>query len=299
MDVSRYQWQPKRNLHQQETANCRQVIQVDSWRYQQVCQVSVRRAVAKLHEFDAELKTAIAERQADIQQTVRRVQKYVDELQVFAKETSVEYSSRGVVVPSDSAPPLDQCVDKLEASVAEYLNGLAKKDQKATVQNWEQHQSNRPETDDEAQASRDGYVAHKQDKQAFGKTLRQSVWGDVPEWKGNIAAASSLENAKTLPHKHQSPTQAELTPQSAQKLNASELDRPATTSSVSSTPSSVPEQVVYGYLQTHSKGARLAEIESSLGISRFETVDALRSLIRKELIIQDNKTYHLYKGSVR
>jgi hypothetical protein len=50
------------------------------------------------------------------------------------------------------------------------------------------------------------------------------------------------------------------------------------------------EQRVYTHLQqTH--GARLTEIETVLGINRFQAVDALRSLIKKGLVTQRDRVY--------
>lgn len=50
------------------------------------------------------------------------------------------------------------------------------------------------------------------------------------------------------------------------------------------------EKTVYNYIYLH-KGARLVEIESAVGINRFQAVDALRSLIKKGLIFQRDRVY--------
>jgi predicted transcriptional regulator len=42
----------------------------------------------------------------------------------------------------------------------------------------------------------------------------------------------------------------------------------------------------------------LTEIESTLGINRFQAVDALRSLIQKELIVQKDRTYRIQEEAV-
>lgn len=48
------------------------------------------------------------------------------------------------------------------------------------------------------------------------------------------------------------------------------------------------------YHQIHqAQGARLMELESALGINRFQAVDALRSLMQKGLVIQRDRTYHI------
>jgi hypothetical protein len=50
------------------------------------------------------------------------------------------------------------------------------------------------------------------------------------------------------------------------------------------------EKEVYNFIH-NSQGARLTQIESSLGINRFQAVDTLRSLIKKGLISQRDRVY--------
>jgi Mn-dependent DtxR family transcriptional regulator len=58
------------------------------------------------------------------------------------------------------------------------------------------------------------------------------------------------------------------------------------------------EEAVYNYLHL-ADGARLIEIESELGINRFQAVDALRSLMQKDLIIKEkDRTYHVQEEAV-
>lgn len=57
------------------------------------------------------------------------------------------------------------------------------------------------------------------------------------------------------------------------------------------------EEVVYNYLHL-SQGARLSEIETELGINRFQAVDALRSLIQKDLVIKQDRTYLVQEEAV-
>lgn len=65
---------------------------------------------------------------------------------------------------------------------------------------------------------------------------------------------------------------------------------PGPTVAVSQPEGMAYEKEVYNYIHK-IQGARLTEIESSLGINRFEAVDALRSLIKKGLITQRDRVY--------
>ncbi|XDE63740.1 hypothetical protein AB3M80_07065 [Arthrospira platensis BEA 1257B] len=68
------------------------------------------------------------------------------------------------------------------------------------------------------------------------------------------------------------------------------------------TTSSVPnnlsdtEQKIYTYIKD-SDGARVSEIEIALGLNRVQTTDALRSLLRKSYLTQqDNRLFVVYEG---
>jgi len=50
------------------------------------------------------------------------------------------------------------------------------------------------------------------------------------------------------------------------------------------------EATIHAYI-LEIKGARLTEIETALGMNRFQAVDALRSLIKKGLVTQRDRTY--------
>ncbi len=72
-----------------------------------------------------------------------------------------------------------------------------------------------------------------------------------------------------------------------------ELATVAETETVAETVISVPyEQEVYTYLQ-QSQGARLSQIEQDLGLDRFHTVDAIRSLTEKGLVVQRDRLFIL------
>jgi hypothetical protein len=50
------------------------------------------------------------------------------------------------------------------------------------------------------------------------------------------------------------------------------------------------EQATYDYVKS-SNGAKLTDIESALGMNRFQAVDTLRSLIKQGLIVQRDRLY--------
>ncbi|MBW4461978.1 MAG: hypothetical protein KME47_17310 [Nodosilinea sp. WJT8-NPBG4] len=77
---------------------------------------------------------------------------------------------------------------------------------------------------------------------------------------------------------------------------------PATPAAVAVEPPPAPEapsleEVVYNYLHL-AQGARLSEIETELSINRFQAVDALRSLIQKDLVVKQDRTYLVQEEAV-
>ncbi|WOD38710.1 hypothetical protein [Nodosilinea sp. E11] len=64
-----------------------------------------------------------------------------------------------------------------------------------------------------------------------------------------------------------------------------------------STEVSSVEEVVYNYLHL-AQGARLSELETELSINRFQAVDALRSLIQKDLVVKQDRTYLVQEEAV-
>lgn len=73
----------------------------------------------------------------------------------------------------------------------------------------------------------------------------------------------------------------------------------ATTPAVVAASSAPPslEEVVYNYLHL-AQGARISEIETELGITRFQAVDALHALIQKNLIVKQDRTYLVKEDTV-
>jgi gas vesicle GvpC-like protein len=123
--------------------------------------------------------------------------------------------------------------------------------------------------------------------------LQASVWGtalleDVPVSLIKPASASIKTSQPVVPA-------------------AVETVKPSTVAieAIAAVPSSVPpanqpkppqtdagqlEENIYNYIH-QLQGARLTEIESALGINRFQVVDALRALIKRGLITQRDRVY--------
>jgi hypothetical protein len=151
----------------------------------------------------------------------------------------------------------------------------------------------------------------RKDLQAHREAIAMGVWGTLPE---KPLATGHPVVAQPAVAKAQ-PAVAKAQPAVA-KAQPKPVAKPAmVTPPASPAPVPVPvavavaakpekpqspalEEAVYNYLHL-SEGARLIEIESELGINRFQAVDALRSLIQKDLIVKEkDRTYHVQEEAV-
>lgn len=123
-----------------------------------------------------------------------------------------------------------------------------------------------------------------------------SVWGDATPAIAPPTTARSVRVSPVAPKSR--PTRASLkSPANGKKVTAI----PASTNGSKAAP--VPptpkpktvdeiEKEVYNHIH-QQQGIRLADLESALGINRFQAVDALRSLIKKGLILQKDRVYQI------
>ena len=317
MAALRDQWQADRKRRQQETIQRRKAVQAELAGSEQVRQqkaielqqnlaehyeavqaetslyltqveqqrqAEARRTAAKLKEFDAELKDTVADMRMQNQQQLKKVQKYAAELRTVTQQALADHKSERAIRQRHQEKQLAKYVDDLEASVSDYLNEASQKRQTAAVRDRAQRHRDREVLTDQVQALRDDYAVHRQEMKRFRENLRQSVWGDnLPS--GSALIEPPLTPERVFPNGYQSSAQPTVLPVTTQSTPIPHAAMPPVKLEMPI------EEAVYDYLHTQTSGARLTEIEANLGINRFQVVDALRSLIQKELIVQKDRTY--------
>jgi hypothetical protein len=317
-DLSHYQTSRERNTAelQQRLAEYYASVQDETNLYlaqvQQQRQTQAKRTAKMLQEFDAELKAAVALLRADNRQDL-------DTLRLATQATLAAYERDRADMGRQQQQELMEFVDELAASVADYLAEIAENRQVMAVADQAQRHRDREALTDEVQLLRDEFTLHRQQLQAFRESLRQLVWGDSAPTVGVKTPAVPVP-AKSSPVK--------TVPQATDRNRRSENGRPPSTAATlrrsraqakpvdttkaddKSMPDTEPqpvtpsklsvshEEAVFEYLQSHDDGARLTDIESTLGLNRFQAVDALRSLIQKELIVQKDRTYRIQEEVV-
>lgn len=102
------------------------------------------------------------------------------------------------------------------------------------------------------------WLEQAQQRAAYIAALQDYVWGKTPA-PGNVRSATSASS---------SPPQMAATP----VVNSNNVDR------------------VYQYLQQNA-GARTSQIETALGLSRVDTVNALQTLTNQMRVVQQDRGY--------
>ncbi|MEM0979148.1 MAG: hypothetical protein AAGH78_02635 [Cyanobacteria bacterium P01_H01_bin.58] len=242
---------------------------------QQQRQAQAQQTATKLEAFGAELQETVAELRTTNQQKMQQTQQYVAELQAVTQEELAANQRSRIAKRKHQEQKLTSYVDDLEASVAAYLDDISATRQTKAVQEHTQRQRDRAALTDEVEALREDYAVYRQEMQEFRADLRQSVWGDTP-------SPTSKNGSKASSNGH-SPNVKSTSPAAA-KPKAKPTSGKVSVS---------VEDAIFKYLTSQSDGARLTEIESFLKINRFQAVDALRSLIQQELIVQKDRTYRI------
>lgn len=140
---------------------------------------------------------------------------------------------------------------------------------------------------------------------AFRSHLKQYVWDESP------ASRFQSDSPKTeLPSQgfakpaHQTPgfpvqaskpllpTSPNAEKQLAQPGQPKVSTAPLNATAIAPSEEKIHEERIFQYIDL-MQGARLTEIESSLNMSRFQAVEALRSLIQKGMITQRDRVYHI------
>lgn len=259
---------------------------------QQFCQ--------RLHlETQSFLAAAGDRRYVQATQLAAELQLFVQMLQqqtaAFLTETQAE---RAVAAPQ-LKQELVAFVNDLRSDVQSYLIELEAVRENQAVQLSQALIQGRAKREAETQALFQRLAVFRAELRRFSQDLHHTVWG------GESAANIETLDAK-LPAVAQASTKNGNQPTG--RVVALPNESIAVTATVgaqhSSTVAVVPlakvmkapqegigcEKEVYAYIQ-NVQGARLTEIERALDLSRFQAVDALRSLIKKGLITQRDRIY--------
>lgn len=187
-------------------------------------------------------------------------------------------------------------VDALRSDVQSYLIELESVRHQRAVQINQTLIQSRATREAETQDLFQRLAVFRAELQRFSRALHHTVWGK----DGAVGAEAPV--AKPQPSKNgtkpigrvstepNASVAVTTTVGAFQNGNAVAVVPPAKAPKTSEAGTIAHEKEVYAHIHT-VQGARLTEIEAALGINRFQTVDALRSLIKKGLITQRDRIY--------
>lgn len=229
-----------------------------------------------------------------------------------------------------------QQVEAMRSDVQSYLYELETQRQQQAKQLWQDLQASRAEREIEVQQLFNHFLEFRAELRNFHQTLHDYVWGTEMTESASVAALSAPQatnpanaviksnhpnpeaikkNGAKTSHPSPASTQKSSLPKGSTKSspNRSAIPTQSVAAAKSGTPTKTVtklpvepaqtdtatevdhEKAVYTFLH-ESQGARLTQIEAALNLNRFQTVDALRSLIKKGLITQHDRVYQLQES---
>ncbi|NEQ47752.1 MAG: hypothetical protein F6K00_31170 [Leptolyngbya sp. SIOISBB] len=253
--------------------------------------VMAQQTAQQLQVFDAELRAVVAELRAANQADMA-------ELQQVTQEVLATYQRDRAVMRDQQQQVLSEYVDELQGAVADCLAEIAGNRRAMAVVDQAQRHRDREALTDDVEALREEFAIYREQMRDFRENLRQSVWGDASPTVATPAKTTTDSKASSRNSRTRVQAGATTKAKSAAATKGAKAPAPVG-KKASPAKSMVPtEEAVFNYLQAHHDGARLTAIESTLGINRFQAVDALRSLIQKELIVQKDRTYRIQEEAV-
>ena len=274
----------------------------------------------ELTQHRAALTTSVTQLRTAIQQEMQELQTEVRSLQSSTQSTLQDHHQARIQSRLVLAAELTAFVEALSVDVQNYLMELEQQRQQRAESLNVMLQQSRDQRLAAVESMFSEFAAFRAALQAFCGELRSQVWGEMLPIPSAFTAVASVPVAPantsvaTKPAVEKpSPVTAspavEKSPSAPVAPPKATADQPATAPLVVPTPKQAEnsptaspatkspqhdatqiEKDIYSYIHT-SKGARLTEIESALGINRFQAVDALRALIRKSLITQRDRIY--------
>jgi gas vesicle GvpC-like protein len=242
-----------------------------------------------LSEFHANLSTSVAVLRQNFQEEMRQ---FRAEIQVLLQSHQQQRFRQQTQLMQD----LTDYVETLHSAVQTYLSELELMRQDRAQQLQQMFRQERDRRAVEMSALFQQLSEFRVELQIYCTELHQGVWGEtVGLTPDTTQPALQIKGAKPVAVPAPTPQPRAIASQSQiASLPAVPLENTVAGSNSSPKPirkdSAQLEQEVYQHLH-QVQGARLTEIETALGINRFQAVDALRLLIKKGLITQRDRVY--------
>ncbi|MDF0554556.1 hypothetical protein [Kamptonema sp. UHCC 0994] len=226
----------------------------------------------ELREFHVNLSATLADLRQQRQNRIEVLKNQTQEL------LTASYLQR-IQTQAQLNRQLTVWMEALRSDIQSYLQELELMGEARRRQLHQSFQESRAQRLVEAQQIRDRHARFQAQLHLYRQNLQFEVWG---------------EHSKMISKSHQQHHQGSKVvskPVAAEaqiKLDTNVKAQPV--EAVKPNMTVLQEQQVYNYIR-QGKGARLTEIEAATGLSRVQTVDALRSLLQKGSIVQRDRLY--------
>jgi hypothetical protein len=225
----------------------------------------------ELEDYTSALRVMVQEMQAQLQEQQIALHLEAEGLRSAQRQDRV-------AAGQERRQDLAAYVETLKAEVAEHLAEAAAFLEDLTLQRQQVTAINRERRHQDFDALIAGFAPFRQQLRADRVHLQQVVWGTAP-----FPSSAQTSVGVSVREVHR--------PKGSKVKTSADVSPPAPTAQPA--PEVSIEERVYTHLQ--GQAARLTDIETGLEINRFQAVDALRSLIQKELVIQKDRTYYIHE----
>ncbi|HLO49518.1 MAG TPA: hypothetical protein VK211_13970 [Kamptonema sp.] len=221
--------------------------------------------VKGLREFHANLSATLADLRQKRQDRIEMLKNQTQEL------LTASYLHR-IQTQAQLNYHLSAWMEALRSDIQSYLQELELMGETRRRQLHKSFEESRAQRLAQSKLMRDRHAEFQAQLQNYRQNLQFEVWGN--RRRGEIAAklpAAPDRLSSSIPKKLDAGLVESVTP-------------------AQPTMTALQEQLVYNYIR-QGKGARLTEIEAATALNRVQTVDALRSLLQKGLLVQRDRLY--------
>ena len=243
-------------------------------------------------------KIALQEFQGQLQQNVQDLMTEIStDRMMMAQELMTDLAGFRSDLVQEVAQLLNEDLPAQRKEMQAHVAQIQKETQKNLTQNRKQRAKNSAQSVKERAEFVDNLQAEVSAMRADAKELMLDIQDESLQRKeeawGTATARPARKKAK--PATSKAPQKA---PAKAAAPKAAPAKQAKAAPVADSTVSVPHEKEVYDYVQ-NNHGARLAMIEEALGISRFQAVDALRSLLDKGILVKRDRDYLTQEDSSR
>ena len=312
-------WQQQRQQRQQEVAQRQQTVSESLSATRQTRQIKAAQLRHELNVFREALVSESTAHRTELQQYCQRLQgetqaflmaagdrrqaqatQLAQELTIFVqvlRQQTATFLATAQAERGVAAQQLEQelvtFVDDLRSDVQSYLIELEAVRQQRAIQLSQALLQSRAKRETETQELFQRLAIFRTELRRFSQDLHRSVWGgnDAPRAETPVAKPSQ-NGTKPIGRVSVSPNGVvALTATVGAFQHGSSVAVVPPVKAVKAAQDTIAHETsVYEHIQ-QVQGARLTEIEAALGLTRFQAVDALRSLIKKGVITQRDRIY--------